>query len=552
MSSDPQPGMGARLRLWSSMAALALLFHIPALYAIAAIPEPRATVRVSSMSHAPEQRHLRKAEERLNVSLELDAAIVAPRMGALGAVLEYQGVACDGRARPLAELRTWPLRSLGDSFEAVAWAELQDASRGKLSFSAPWREGRYRVRLLASGPFALLGGREALDGEYRGVLPSGDGVAGGDFEAVFELCEQPETMTAKLVRQPPPKPPEPQPLPEQPEASEPAEAELSPEVKQPRAANPRPSLREDSVHEPVPRLYMEEELVPSAPQEAKLEELFELSPWELEQIYGEKAERMIKQLAQERERAGLFGGWEEDWAKVKGSFEGQGPRVKAGQSKAVALHRKEVWQYIALMHKRIHPQWAETYLLNLDLLAGSVTNPLSNPDLRTVLEIRVSEQGAIDDVQIVSTSGIAEYDAEAIHVAWNSGPGEVVPEAMLSDDGFVYLHWSFWRDQRQCGTFGVQVYVLANGERKELGFDLEAVHAEEQRLGIHQHDAAMPPGPVSVPAPSPAPSSTSPELRPASEERDSEPKVQRRKRGRGAVSEGASSGDQGDSGHESP
>lgn len=46
----------------------------------------------------------------------------------------------------------------------------------------------YRVRLLGSGASVILDiDANALDGEFSGSFPSGDGTQGGDFEATFEL-----------------------------------------------------------------------------------------------------------------------------------------------------------------------------------------------------------------------------------------------------------------------------------------------------------------------------------------------------------------------------
>ena len=46
----------------------------------------------------------------------------------------------------------------------------------------------YRVRLLGSGASVILDiDANALDGEYSGAFPSGDGSAGGDFEATFTV-----------------------------------------------------------------------------------------------------------------------------------------------------------------------------------------------------------------------------------------------------------------------------------------------------------------------------------------------------------------------------
>lgn len=50
-------------------------------------------------------------------------------------------------------------------------------------------EDRYRVTLAGSGPNVVLGvDGMALDGEFAGTFPSGDGVEGGDFVAEFEVA----------------------------------------------------------------------------------------------------------------------------------------------------------------------------------------------------------------------------------------------------------------------------------------------------------------------------------------------------------------------------
>ena len=52
----------------------------------------------------------------------------------------------------------------------------------------PLANESYRVRLLGTGPSIILDlDANALDGEFAGALPSGDGVEGGDFEAFFTV-----------------------------------------------------------------------------------------------------------------------------------------------------------------------------------------------------------------------------------------------------------------------------------------------------------------------------------------------------------------------------
>ncbi|MEX2124743.1 MAG: Ig-like domain-containing protein [Woeseia sp.] len=55
-------------------------------------------------------------------------------------------------------------------------------------------EDTYRVRLLGSGASVILDlDANALDGEFSGTFPSGDGAEGGDFEAVFTVAAPAET-----------------------------------------------------------------------------------------------------------------------------------------------------------------------------------------------------------------------------------------------------------------------------------------------------------------------------------------------------------------------
>jgi hypothetical protein len=53
----------------------------------------------------------------------------------------------------------------------------------------PLADETYRVRLLGTGPSVILDlDANALDGEFSGALPSGNGIEGGDFETVFTVA----------------------------------------------------------------------------------------------------------------------------------------------------------------------------------------------------------------------------------------------------------------------------------------------------------------------------------------------------------------------------
>ncbi len=59
----------------------------------------------------------------------------------------------------------------------------------------------YRVRLLGSGPSVILDlDANALDGEYSGSFPSGDGVQGGDFAATFAVATPSSGATLEAIQ----------------------------------------------------------------------------------------------------------------------------------------------------------------------------------------------------------------------------------------------------------------------------------------------------------------------------------------------------------------
>ena len=95
-------------------------------------------------------------------------------------------------------------------------------------------------------------------------------------------------------------------------------------------------------------------------------------------------------------------------------------------------------------------------------------------------------------MRMVKSSGITEYDNEAIHVAWNSSPKVPIPDEMRSNNGKGYIHWTFWRDARQCGVFGVKVFKYEGSKRDALDFSLKAVQVQEKKLGLTP--SAMPHG----------------------------------------------------------
>jgi hypothetical protein len=53
-------------------------------------------------------------------------------------------------------------------------------------------------------------------------------------------------------------------------------------------------------------------------------------------------------------------------------------------------------------------------------------------------------------------------DAAAIDTVFRSAPHPHPPHEIVSGDGRTYLHWAFYRNHRQCGTFNAEPYILPN------------------------------------------------------------------------------------------
>jgi TonB family protein len=168
-------------------------------------------------------------------------------------------------------------------------------------------------------------------------------------------------------------------------------------------------------------------------------------------------------------------------------------------------HSKEVEEYLALMHKEIHPLWAHGYLLRLDTIYRKPGSRLDNSNLEAVLEITLNSVGTVTDVRVVKSSGISDYDSAAIDVAWHSSPQIAPPHVMISKNGKSYVHWTFWRDGRQCGVFGVKVFKLDGTSRDALNFSLKAVNQQERKLGLTPSVMNIP-GTKNQPNPQPDPS----------------------------------------------
>jgi TonB family protein len=180
-----------------------------------------------------------------------------------------------------------------------------------------------------------------------------------------------------------------------------------------------------------------------------------------EYIAGADAEAE-RRLAQ-KQRSMKVGKHLQKLAHMGSALENFIPEVKPGNQTALNTRAAPFAAYIARMHRSIHKLWGFGALEDWDELGSS--SPLNNPNLMTALEIVMNGDGSVDKVSIVKSSGYLPYDAAAMDVAYSAGPYPDPPRAIRSKNGKIYVHWRFFRDERQCATSNVDYFILDNAPK---------------------------------------------------------------------------------------
>jgi hypothetical protein len=78
----------------------------------------------------------------------------------------------------------------------------------------------------------------------------------------------------------------------------------------------------------------------------------------------------------------------------------------------------------------------------------------------------INQDGSLYQVGVIQTSGFTPYDYGAWNAVTKAAPFPEAPKKILSGDGRVYVHWDFYNNERQCGTFNAEPYILPMPDRK--------------------------------------------------------------------------------------
>lgn len=110
---------------------------------------------------------------------------------------------------------------------------------------------------------------------------------------------------------------------------------------------------------------------------------------------------------------------------------------------------------LAALYEQLRPGW-DSFLEDCRTRLAP-EHPLNRSDLLVRLRVVLDASGHLDDLQIVDSSGVAEFDRAAVEVVRDASPFAAPARQHLSDDGRVHVTWAFARDVRQASPVYAEV-----------------------------------------------------------------------------------------------
>jgi hypothetical protein len=142
----------------------------------------------------------------------------------------------------------------------------------------------------------------------------------------------------------------------------------------------------------------------------------------------------------------------------RSAIENYTPGVKPGNQTNLGTAAAPWATYLAQIHVRMHPIFADDFVDSLDDLPKG--HPLNDQTLVTRMEIVLKPDGTIDHLGIVKPSGVTAFDIAALDSVDRAAPFGKAPTQIVSPDGLVYLHWEFHRDEMRCSNLNAYPYLL--------------------------------------------------------------------------------------------
>lgn len=147
------------------------------------------------------------------------------------------------------------------------------------------------------------------------------------------------------------------------------------------------------------------------------------------------------------------------FARFRPDLENYDPSVKVGNQTALNAAQSAFAGYLSTIHNAIHPIFAEEFL---GLLNSLPRGHSLNEELVAHVEIILSRsEGKVLRMGIAKKSGNTAFDAAALDAIDRAQPFGVAPEAIVSGDGNIYLHWEFHRDPIDaCSTRNAHPFIV--------------------------------------------------------------------------------------------
>lgn len=252
-----------------------------------------------------------------------------------------------------------------------------------------------------------------------------------------------------------PEPPAPEPEPEPPKPSPPKTPPPTPRPAPTPQPQPEP-VAGIPVGPPLPEpMPTAPEPEPPPPEAVKTD----LDWAAFDETFGEVArterEEFFRQSQEKRRgtlRMGSLTGKVRKALRTSKSWVAEGEQVPLGGK--VVLFRN----YIEVAHRRIHVLFADSFLASLNSMDPS--DPLNDFSLMTKMEFEILASGVVNEIRVIKSSGNTVFDAAAVDSIYRSSPFNPPPKAILSYNDRVYFRWGFYRNQRKCGVFNAEPYLL--------------------------------------------------------------------------------------------
>jgi TonB family protein len=155
---------------------------------------------------------------------------------------------------------------------------------------------------------------------------------------------------------------------------------------------------------------------------------------------------------------GRYDRYNDKLTALRSSLENFTPDVKLGNQAELGTRASPFAGYITAMHRQIHKIFTFGFLADQEGKLGR--GAFEDETLWTQVQIALNPDGTVDKLGIVRASGNVAFDAVAIDSVMSAAPFPKPPQAIRSANGKVYMDWQFHRDERACGTFGVDPHIL--------------------------------------------------------------------------------------------